>query len=543
MQPLNSIVIERNLSGNFEEDLPFLLENLDRIRQILEGQPHEDPPEYVVVHFRRFRESEGVGLRVAKDQSDLGAALEQAIVALGTSNPQTALDLLLPFAADTEAREAQGELADDGKRVHLSTIDGVALDLYLTRFHEEREIVPVEEPLHLLYYYLASAYLDLGRTDEAVEAFLRAVRWDPCNADIWLEMADMFLDAHDRDAFTECLRRASMYALDSESLARCHRLSGEAFLIEQSWQRAAAEFVWSRRLQASPLTDALLGIVKERSGKDYSKMKAEKAIAVLTDASMAMAGTEYNLGFLQWMAEYFYLTDKPDVADWMLSRWADCSGNTGYDAMKKKILARVEKQKTLEAAAARREERFRKEGFSLEVRMDENDPLACAFLPELTMYVRDADLDRKTVARYAPGILIHEVHATVASRRVGGMQGSVRFAILSNHMHERTKPKADLEQGIYSAPWYSRFLVLDVYRHWGSTQILLLHCPNDDRWQLFARARIRGIDDIVRQSQDFFKKACKRDVVADLATAEWRERCARPVGLRDDGTFWPLTND
>ena len=92
-------------------------------------------------------------------------------------------------------------------------------------------------------------------------------------------------------------------------------------------------------------------------------------------------------------------------------------------------------------------------------------------LPGLANHVRDVNLDPKIAELYKPGIILREKAFVDASRRVGGMVTTHRFAILSNHMADFTQFERDTNWGLCVAQRESHFKVMDVYEYNGKTQI------------------------------------------------------------------------
>lgn len=161
-------------------------------------------------------------------------------------------------------------------------------------------------------------------------------------------------------------------------------------------------------------------------------------------------------------------------------------------------------------------------------------------LPGLTMYVRDVNLPDRLSGRYIPGTLILERGFTDASSRVMGMKTTHRFAILSNHMRDLSAYEHGTNWGLFVAASSSHFLILDKYEYHGKTQIILLHLPNDKRWKLFQNVKINVLDDVVKDTRKRFENKCEQEVVPELATNEWIDRCSAPLGMDDDGNLFDL---
>lgn len=159
-------------------------------------------------------------------------------------------------------------------------------------------------------------------------------------------------------------------------------------------------------------------------------------------------------------------------------------------------------------------------------------------LPGLTTYVRDVDLDPRVAELYAPGLVIRDKAPVDASCRVGGMIATHRFAILSNHMHDLTEYEHDTNWGLHVALPESRFKVVDVYEYEGKAQITLLHLLDDERWRLFEHAEFDMPGLNVEDIRARFRARCQQEPIPELATSQWLERCADPVGLGPAGELY-----
>ena len=154
-------------------------------------------------------------------------------------------------------------------------------------------------------------------------------------------------------------------------------------------------------------------------------------------------------------------------------------------------------------------------------------------LPNTGVHVRDVNLPKELAEKYIPYTIIKEIGFTDASKRVMGMKTSHRFVILSNHMEE-------LSNGIMVAQSNSHFVVLDNYEYHGKTLITLLHLPNDKRWKLFQNVRLDIYDDIIKETRERFENKCEQAVIPELATEEWLNHWARPLGMDMKGNMSDL---
>ena len=160
--------------------------------------------------------------------------------------------------------------------------------------------------------------------------------------------------------------------------------------------------------------------------------------------------------------------------------------------------------------------------------------------PGLMMFVRDVDLPDDIAKKYVPGLIIREKAFVDASHRVMGMMTTHRFGILSNHMANFEHFEHGTNWGLCVSKRDSHFKVLAVHEYCGKTLILLLHLPDDEDWKLFQNVNISIESEITSSSIERFESKCNLEVIPELATEQWLERCSFPIGMTDKGDFFDL---
>lgn len=159
-------------------------------------------------------------------------------------------------------------------------------------------------------------------------------------------------------------------------------------------------------------------------------------------------------------------------------------------------------------------------------------------LPGLANHVRDVNLEPEIAALYRPGMVIRDKAFVDATKRIGGMATTHRFAIFSNHMADLSEFEHGTNWGLCVAAPESRFKVIDVYEHEGKTQISLLHLLDDDRWHIFANAEFKMPGLNIEDIRSRFEMRCSQEPIPELATKEWLDRCSYPVGLNPSGGLY-----
>ena len=159
--------------------------------------------------------------------------------------------------------------------------------------------------------------------------------------------------------------------------------------------------------------------------------------------------------------------------------------------------------------------------------------------PGIALFARDVNLPEELARKYTPGLLIREKAFTDASSRFMGMVTTHRYVILSNHMADMS-PFEHSHWGLHVAQKNSHFKVLGRHTHAGKTGIFLLHLPDDESWRLWQTAEFAMDRQLYDMAVQRFSAKCTQSPVPELAAKEWLDRCAFPVGMSNEGQFWPL---
>lgn len=159
--------------------------------------------------------------------------------------------------------------------------------------------------------------------------------------------------------------------------------------------------------------------------------------------------------------------------------------------------------------------------------------------PGIALFARDLNLPEELARRYTPGLIIREKAFTDASNRFMGMITTHRYVILSNHMQDMSRFEHN-GWGLHVAQKDAHFKVLGQCTHQGRTGIFLLHLPEDESWKLWQTAEFTLDRQLYAMAVERFKAKCIQPPVPELTTRAWLDRCAFPLGMADNGQFWPL---
>ena len=151
-------------------------------------------------------------------------------------------------------------------------------------------------------------------------------------------------------------------------------------------------------------------------------------------------------------------------------------------------------------------------------------------------YVRDVNLKPELADKYEIGQIIHERGFVDASNRIGGMVTTHRYLILSSYMADFSRFESGTNWGLHTANRGSNFKVVDIYTIGDKTQILLLQLP--EGFERVFENRTDVEEEFIEMERENFENDLKKEVIGDLTSDVWLERCEFPLGMSDEGEFF-----
>lgn len=158
--------------------------------------------------------------------------------------------------------------------------------------------------------------------------------------------------------------------------------------------------------------------------------------------------------------------------------------------------------------------------------------------PGITLFARDVNLPPELAKKYTPGLIIRERAFVDASIRFMGMVTTHRYVILSNHMASLAAFEHGTNWGLHIANTGSHFKVLGTHVHNGKTGIFLLHLPDNDDWKVYRNAEFDLDQKLYQWAVERFVDKADGPAVPELATPQWLDRCAFPLGMDDQGNLF-----
>ena len=156
--------------------------------------------------------------------------------------------------------------------------------LYRRIAKPEKDVRTAAIPMDKIYMQQGSVLIDLRRLDEADAALAKAMRWNPADARIAFERAEICKLRGDMDMFFGRTLDAFRYAFRPNQVARCYRNLGYYFTERQLWQESAACYTMSLQFEReSAQAMSELYYIQQKAGRvipppdmDYLQEISEK---------------------------------------------------------------------------------------------------------------------------------------------------------------------------------------------------------------------------------------------------------------------------
>ena len=152
------------------------------------------------------------------------------------------------------------------------------------------------------------------------------------------------------------------------------------------------------------------------------------------------------------------------------------------------------------------------------------------------LFVHDINLPKEWADKYEIGALIKERGFVDMTNKIGQMTTSHRYAIISNHVANFSQFEQETNWNLHTAAPSSKFKVLDVFTYNEKTQILLLHLIGNLEDFFVDNATID--EDYVALARKIFVESFEKEIIEEVNTDEWLERCSFPIGMDNEGNLW-----
>ena len=266
--------ITAGLTGEPEKDVPYLNSKCEEYKE------HQYAKEILRACGRLLfkalpKEARGKANRIAANLSlGLQSVVEEAQFNIYRKKFDVAKTIL---TGAVEKVEALGMYKDDEVSEYHTFNEPMEEILYKHRYQPEKTLRQAPEPLSELYLTFGSVLFELDDMDAAKVALEKAMRWNPMDAAIRFEHAELFKKKGDMDEFFKLTMQVFPNVYRSSHLARCYRNLGYYFVEKKLWQVAASCIVLSLHYDSEhAMAQSELWYIQQSAGADFSMPSNEE---------------------------------------------------------------------------------------------------------------------------------------------------------------------------------------------------------------------------------------------------------------------------
>lgn len=309
--------ITSGLTGEWEHDGKYLQEQMDQYKE------HELAKEILRACGRMMYEvmpedlKQEINAATKKDQFGYQQVMEEVRFNMYKKEYSKALELIEGLVTKLE----EARLYENDSVSEYFTFDGYIEEvLYDFRNNPDRELRRAQIPFSEIYFFYGNILFELQQYEKAKSALDKALRWNPMNASIAYERAELEKQAGNLEEFLERTKAIMKNAYKSEDIARGYRNIAFYFVEKKEWAAAktcliiSTQFSKDKSMAQSELyyIDASTEGRAEPLGQDemYSFF-AENDIQVGADDDVL--GIAYNYG------KHFLDEKEYDAAEYFLN--------------------------------------------------------------------------------------------------------------------------------------------------------------------------------------------------------------------------------
>lgn len=286
--------ITAGLTGDHEKDVPYLQDKCEEYknhkyakeiiracgRLLFAALPKEKKDE-----INKITENHLLGIR---------SVIEEAQFNVYQKRFDVAKDLLV---AAVEKVEKLDMYQDDAVSEYHTFYEPMEDILYKYRNQPKKASRQAPEPFSNLYLNLGSVLFELGDMDAAKVALEKAVRWNPINAPIAFEHAEIYKKKGDMDEFFRLTMQIFPNVYRSKHLARCYRNIGYYFVEKKQWKVAASCLLLSLHYdKENSMAQSELWFIQQKAGDDFSMPSNEEIVDVVKQYNIPLGADRDVVG-------------------------------------------------------------------------------------------------------------------------------------------------------------------------------------------------------------------------------------------------------
>ena len=197
--------------------------------------------------------------------------------------------------------EDKGDKFDDCE--YCSLENPMEVELFNHYFRREIKVLPDEMPLKEIYYTLGFLFLEFYRLEEAREALLRALEFNPVSAGTLFELMEVHKRLKDFDSFKTCLDDVFNFAYTPMDLARAYRYLGFYSVEVENYNLAVSAYIYSLKYESNDLAYQELAYIKDLGHK--IDIDFDDVIEILRENDVPLTANSFIVSkFRQWGDEY-----------------------------------------------------------------------------------------------------------------------------------------------------------------------------------------------------------------------------------------------
>lgn len=316
--------ITAGLTGDHEKDVPYLHDKCEEYknhkyakeitracgRLIFAALPKEKQDE-----INRVTENHLLGIQ---------SVIEEAQFNVYQKKFDVAKDLLV---SAVEKVEKLGMYQDDAVSEYHTFNEPMEDLIYKYRNQPEKTSRQAPEPLSDLYLNLGSVLFELGDMDAAKVALEKAMRWNPINAPIAFEHAEIFKKKGDMDEFFRLTMQIFPNVYQSRHIARCYRNLGYYFVEKKLWKVAATCYIMSIHYDQDPSrAQSELWFIQQNAGTDFSLPSNEEIGDIAKQYNIPLGADRDVVGIAISLGEQFEKEGNVEYARYFLGIAYDLTG-------------------------------------------------------------------------------------------------------------------------------------------------------------------------------------------------------------------------
>ena len=227
--------ITRGLSGNAEEDITYLQEQMEKYKD------HEMNREIIRACGRLLYElipdekKDKISQLFDNERAGLNAVLEEARFNIYKKDFDKALSIMEALVEKVEALHAFED--DEVSEYHVFE-EYFEEILYRYREEPEKDIRQAQIPYTEIYMLYGSLLVEMKRLPEAQAALEKGLRWNPVCFTIMAEYIETFKMSGDLERFFDMTKDAFSIAFRAGDVARLFRNLAFCFVEKQLWSEA-----------------------------------------------------------------------------------------------------------------------------------------------------------------------------------------------------------------------------------------------------------------------------------------------------------------